>query len=212
MARKSKILSHPNEPDIKRAIAAREPYRRIASRFEGISEHCVRTYAKKYFPTELAAAREVERVADSGAIIKRLETELDSLRLMREGAEDWLRDPENPERFKLGPRGYDVDVTYMDNSDKECPIKRTDNLQDLIDRLESKHKIGFLHVNVKYKDTAMLLIDAIRSVKPPLELIARVLGVLKDKEEGQGGNTLIVNYVDCRKPWEKEAKRPINER
>lgn len=211
MANKSKVLSHPNKSDIDRALAARESYRDIATRF-GVSKSVIARYAQKHFPAELAVAREIKRVANADDILERLELELDSLRLIREGAERYLRDPDNPEQFVFGPRGWDIDVVYLDKSNKDIPIERKANLQELIDMLENRHDGRFLHMNVKYKDPAMLLIDAIRSVKPPLELIARVLGVLKDKEEGQGGNTLIVNYVDCRKPWEKEAKRPINER
>lgn len=205
MAGKSKVLSHPNKADIDRALAARESYRDIATRF-GLSKSVIARYARAHFPAELAAAREVKRVANSDAIIKRLELELDRLNRVAEAAEDYLRDPENPERYVFGPRGWDIDVVYLDHSDKENTVKLKDNLQDLIDRLEEKHNIRFLHTNVRYKDPAELLINAIRSVKPQLELIAKVLGVLREKETGQGGNTLIINYVDLRKPWERNAK------
>ena len=205
MGGKSKIFSHPHKPDIDRAIGAREPDRRIATRFQ-LSEACVRRYRQKHFPTELAAAREIKRVANADAILQRLELELDSLGKIREAAEDYLRDPDNPQRFVLGPRGWDIDVVYLDKSDKDTPIERKANLQELIDILEDRHDGRFLHMNVKYKDPAMLLIDAIRSVKPPLELIARVLGVLKE-DEGKGGNTIIINYLPCPKPGERDVTK-----
>ena len=69
-------------------------------------------------------------------------------------------------------------------------------------------EIHTLYDRVKEKEDIRLALYAIDRALKCIELVQKQ----QMGPGGQGGNTLIVNYVDCRKPWEKEAKRPINER
>ena len=210
MANKSKVLSHPNKSDIDRALAAGDSYRNIAERFN-LSLGVLHRYAHKQFPEQLAKQREIAEVKDASALYKRVYLEMDRLERLERSAEKYLVDPDNPELFTFEPWAQDIDLVFWDRSGS-MPVKRRLSAQSLIDEMRGCKKELF-ELKIKRKDPIDQFINAIRTVVPYLRLMGEALGVLKkDKEEGQGGNTLIVNYVDCRKPWEKEAKRPINER
>jgi len=205
MANKSKVLSHPNKSDIDRALAAGDSYRNIAERFN-LSLGVLHRYAHKQFPEQLAQQREIAEIKDAGALFKRVYLIIDRMERLEKSAEKYLVDPDNPELFSFEPWARDISVVYWDRR-SEIPVKRRLAMQSLIDEMRECER-ELIEIKIKRKDAIEHFINAIRTEVPYLRLIGEYLGVLKDKEV-QGGNTVIVNYEDCRKPWEKE--RPINE-
>jgi len=200
MARKSKVLSHPNKPDIDRALAVGESYRDIARRFN-LSKDVIHRYANKQFPEQLAQQREIAEIKDAATLYKRIYLELDRLERLQRSAEKYLVDPDNPDLFTFEPWARDIPLVYWDRRG-EIPVKRRMTAQALIDEMrECKREL--IEFKVKRKDPIEHFINAIRSVVPYLRFIGEVLGVLKqEKDRAPAAQTLIINYVDCRKPWE----------
>ena len=209
MASKSKVLSHPNKSDIDRALAAGESYRDIARRFN-LSKDVIHRYANKQFPEQLAKQREIAEIKDAQALYKKIYLEIDRLERLEKSAEKYLVDPDNPELFSFEPWARDIDVVYWDRRGK-IPVKRRLSLQTFIDEVRECQR-ELVEIKIKRKDPIDQFINAIRTVVPYLRLLGESLGVLKEKEQGAVANTLIINYMDLRKPWEKEAKRAVNER
>jgi len=209
MASKSKVLSHPNKSDIDRALAAGESYRDIARRFN-LSKDVIHRYANKQFPEQLAKQREIAEIKDAQALYKKIYLEIDRLERLEKSAEKYLVDPDNPELFSFEPWARDIDVVYWDRRGK-IPVKRRLSLQTFIDEVRECQR-ELVEIKIKRKDPIDQFINAIRTVVPYLRLLGESLGVLKEKEQGAVANTLIINYMDMRKPWEKEAKRAVNER
>jgi len=203
VANKSKVLLHPNKSDIDRALAAGEAYRDIARRFN-LSKDVIFRYAKNQFPEQLAKQREIAEVKDASALYKRIYLEMDRLERLERSAEKYLVDPDNPELFTFEPHARDIDVVYWDKRTDKW-VKRRVSLQSLIDEMR-ECKRDYEEIRIKRKDPIDQFINAIRTVVPYLRMMGDALGVLKNEKEGQGAQTLIVNYVDCRKPWEKETQ------
>lgn len=204
MAGKSRVLSHPHKSDIDRALAAGDSYRNIAERFD-LSLGVLHRYAHKQFPEQLAQQRAIAEIKDAGALYKRVYLELDRLERLERSAEKYLVDPDNPELFTFEPWARDIDLVYWDRSG-EVPVKRRLSAQTLIDEMRECNR-DLVEIRIKRKDPIDQFLHAIRTVVPYLRLMGEALGVLRqDKEKGDGGQTLIINYVDCRKPWEREVK------
>jgi hypothetical protein len=202
MAAKSRVLSHPNKSDIDRALAAGESYRNIAERFK-LSLGVLHRYAHKQFPEQLAQQREIAEIKDASALFKRVYLEMDRLERLERSAEKYLVDPDNPELFTFEPWGRDIDIVYWDRRG-ETPIKRRITLQSLIDEMRECSR-ELVEIKIKRKDPIDQFINAIRTVVPYLRMLGESLGVLKDQKEGQGAQTLIVNYIDLRKPFARDS-------
>ena len=81
----------------------------------------------------------------------------------------------------------------------ERQLVQAENAGDLIGKWY--REISGLYDQAKEQQDIRLALYAVDRALKCIELVQK-----QQMGPGQGGNTLIVNYVDCRKPWEKEAK------
>jgi len=89
----------------------------------------------------------------------------------------------------------------LEQASAERQLVQAENAGDLIGKWY--REISGLYDQAKEQQDIRLALYAVDRALKCIELVQ------KRTDEGTGGNTLIINYVDCRKPWEKE--RPINE-
>ena len=104
--------------------------------------------------------------------------------LILDACDDWLRDPEDPSRYYVGPRAEDVDVTYWELGSRGNPVRRRAPLSTLLGRLQG----GGVNVSrweFRHSDPRELFIKAAAQVAQQGKLLQAVLDDPEERRVGQ---------------------------
>ncbi len=187
MPRTCTICTHPERTTIDDALVARAPYRNIAERFATSIGSLVR-HKMDHLPAHLAKAEEAKEIARADSLTAELKRIMARINLLFEACDRWLRDPENPEQYDIGPRAEDVSVTYLEPAGEGKVIRRKARLSKLLPQVEKDGRSVTL-VEVKYADPRELILKTAQRLEGQLELLAKLLGEL---QEGQTVNILVL--------------------
>lgn len=213
------ICTHPKCNEINRALAggdgdgatnATVSVRGTALRF-GVGIESLRRHSKNHLTdgfkktivkhAELVAeTKDMDVLASLSRAAERLEKFLDA-------ADAWLRDPNDPTRYNLGPRDHEVIVIWEREIDigdgVRCITERKkEPLADILRRCGEKSdtapKLGEIRtVEVKHGDPRKLLLDAMTAGKPLLELLGKAMGQIKP-DPGMSLNVFLAG-----KEWQR---------
>lgn len=97
---------------------------------------------------------------------------------MLAAADAWLRDPRDPSTYNLNPRTHEVDIVY-EREVGDRVVRETRKLRDLMEAVESGLGVSVVRGETKVADPRKLLLDAVATLKPVVELLGKASGVLK---------------------------------
>lgn len=198
---KCSICTHPQRADIDKALVSGEAYRSVAKRFAAseasvyrhkethLAEVIKRAEQRHMVKVEQAVAkREEERDSDTFDVIAELKEVFVLTKKMLHSTDDWLTDPDNPKVYELGPRAYEVMVTYEEvigYRESGTPItkRRKATLQQLLDRITAKMSDEITIVESKSADPRRLHLETSAQLKSSLELMAKLLGQLDERPQ-----------------------------
>lgn len=107
---------------------------------------------------------------------------------MLEAADAWLRDPEDPSRYALGPREHEVFVIWERQVDGPrgglVTERKRERLSEILKRCAEKSPTAptleeVTVVETKFADPRKLLLDSVSTLKPVLELLGKAYGQIK---------------------------------
>ena len=100
--------------------------------------------------------------------------------LVMDACDRWLRDPEDPTRYDVGPRAGDVTVIYLEADDQGKSHQRKAPLDQLLVRLTEAgiHPTGW---ESKQADPRELILKAAAQLRPSIELLAKLVGELDER-------------------------------
>lgn len=177
MPRKCSICTHPQRAAIESQIIAENEYRDIARQF-GLSKDAVARHRETHLPAALAKAKEAADVAHGSDVLQDLRECIGRVRLLSDACDRWLRDADDPERYDIGPRAEEVQVTYVEYVDDK-PIRRKQRLSELLNLALDGPRV--MLVEVKYADPRELVLKCYDRLQGQLELIARLIGELDER-------------------------------
>jgi hypothetical protein len=179
MPRKCSVCTHPQRTAIETAMVDQAEYRDIARQF-GLSKDAVARHKESHLPARLAIAKEAQEVANGTDLLQELRTIGERVRLLSDACDRWLRDPDDPERYDIGPRAEEVQVTYLEYvGDK--PVRRKKRLSELLSLALDGPSV--LLVETKYADPRDLVLKAYDRLQGQLELIAKLIGELDERPQ-----------------------------
>lgn len=204
MGRKLRVDTHPKRSAIIKAIIKGEPYRRIARTY-GLSENAVGRYLREKLATKMAKAKEVQNDLDGSMVLAEIEKIMVRMRMLYDACHEYLLDPDDKTRYELGPRAWEIVVTYLDG-DIKTPKKR--NLQLLLDDMnkngdEPERRKLWLEVKYKHADPRKLIIETAATMTKHLELMARICGELKDSPLLLNQVLVYLPVLETEKEWLK---------
>jgi len=184
MARPCTICQHPDRKAIDRAVLAGEPNRRIASRFDALTEAAIRRHRADHLPTRMVKNAEAREQAESLDLVRELQSCLDYIRKLQRACDAWLLDPDNPNEYSLAPRDTDVQVIYsVPKGDKM--IRRKAKLSTLLRRVEQGLPGAEIdRGETKTADPRTLILSASDSMRDQVRLIAELVGKLQTQGTG----------------------------
>jgi len=129
-----------------------------------------------------AATERLDAVKPLVAFSDRIEALLVPVEKAHRACDRWLTDPANPAEYDIGPRAYEITVVYQDGA---FPAKAT--LAELLARVNETAPVISVEANMADPREYLLSVNA--EARKSLELIAKILGLLKT------GPTVEVNLT-----------------
>jgi hypothetical protein len=179
--RKYTVDTHPQRDKIVRAIIQGEASLRVIAGQFGLPRSAVSRYLKDRLAPQAAAVMAREEAGNGAALLDRLEAVMARMQKLYDACDEYLRDPNDPERYDLGPRAWDIDVTYRTaEPGAGRMVTRRKSLDFLLLSLGEK---GYEPLEVRFRqaDPRRLIIDTAAVLGKHLELLARIRGEAKDQ-------------------------------
>lgn len=140
---------------------------------------------------------------------------LERAKLLQDACHEWLKDPDQPDRYDVGPRGGDVMVIHLRlNGDQEPtgkPIKRP--LSDLLQELDTQ--VSVIGTETRYADPRKLILNTMREcrglITDGLDLAERIQSI-EAMEEFRTITLEAIGKVtpDVRAEIEQELQRRLS--
>ena len=182
MPRKCTICEHEQREKIEKALVSGEAKRRIASRF-GLSDASVRRHEKNHLPSALVKSKEVQESIQAMNVMAELERSFQRVSMLFDACDAYLRDPDDPGRYEIGPRADDIFVTYWEDLPSGDTIKRKEKLSILLDEINERNadKFTYEFVEIRHADPRELILKTAARLQSQLEFIAKLVGELNDQ-------------------------------
>lgn len=176
------ICIHPEREAIDKALVNGEPMRAIAGRFVPLKTSSIHRHKENHLPKSMLKAESAKADALSIDVMAELRQCIERVSLLSDACDRWLRDPDDPTRYDIGPRSEDVKVTYEEEvgtEDRPRMIRRKAPLSELLQRIEGRYTVTA--VETKYADPRELLLKSYDRLQGRLELVAKLLGELESQ-------------------------------
>ena len=195
------IESHPKRDQILEALLTPGANMDSIERLFGVSPKALATFRRKYVTAGTQAM--LDRAAGSVPletvqrdVMARLDNLVHKAEKMLSAADAWLEDPNAPGRYNLNPRTHEVDVVY----EREIPTgedsfrteRKTEKLSKLLRDVEDGLGITVVKGETKTADPRKLLLEAVATLKPVVELIGKATGQIKP-DPGATVNVLVAS-------------------
>lgn len=177
------VCDHPQRPKIDRALATEGATLRGIARQYGLDDSSVDRHKKSGHVAEALAVYEAEQHpyrVDTAAIFHR---NVQRLGKAQDAADRWLTDPENPERYELGPRSHEIRVIYFDHLDCNAqgePRRKRATLQALLARAEGG-SVTALSAESKFSDPRDYLLKSSEQLRGELTLFMQSLALVEER-------------------------------
>jgi hypothetical protein len=167
----------------------------------GVSRQAISKRVNRLGLTTVAAAvapeesrRFVRRQIDC---MEELTRSLGRVNLLMDACDEWLRDPDNPERYDVGARSTEVTVHYIDYSG-EKPVKTKAKLSELLARI-GESGIDWTAAETKIADPRQLILSTAQEVRQTVSTaaeLARMLVEMKSMEAFREALLAEIEMVD----------------
>lgn len=198
MTRICTVCAHPERREIDKAlVAAANPYRDIARQY-GLSKDALLRHKADHLLAEIVAAWQAERQQNGLDLATELRGYMDTIGKLLRACDEWLTDPDDPDRYYLGPRAADVwVVTETDRGPHRRPERKKERLSALLARVDGKPGVGtFVLAETKSADPRKLILDTAKTLEGHLRLMGEILGKLQT--QGTANFLLTAQWVELR--------------
>lgn len=205
------------DDDLRRAVADGLGTTAIAERF-GVSRQAVnKRLGQLELTTTTAAVAPVESerfVNRSIDALGQLLRGLGKVNLLMDACDDWLRDPDNPEAYSVGPRASDVDVIYTVEVQTDSGYrteKRKKPLQDLLAVLEDGRDedgarfSGVEKAEYKHADPRELILKTVQEGRQTVAAAADLAKMLADAQAMQQWREVVLDAIGRASPDVRSA-------
>ena len=171
-------------PELQKMLAdPSTPYSAIAKRF-GVSVNLITAYSRYVLQKSYAAQKDAQQKTEVEVYASRIEALDEKCRKVIEACDEWLTDPEYPDRYTMDPRAEDFRVVYTveedDDEGRPRKVRKTADLSYLLNELHRYGKIDPQSVTYKATDPRQLILNALRLARENIEAIGSVMGVIRD--------------------------------
>lgn len=170
--KKCKVCKHKKVALIDKKLRNGDSVNSIHKLF-GVSRNTLSYHRDNCLTTLLMEDKEVQDSLLSDKLINQVNDQIALVQKMILACDDYLSDPEDPDKYYLGPRGDEVDIVYNEIDEETgrlLPSQRKATLQELLQSVESGSYVvrGITH---KHADPRDLLLKAIAKLETTAKFI-----------------------------------------
>ncbi len=173
------VCTHEGRAAIDRALIGGESAPKVAAKYRGLTDDAVRRHASSHLPEHLAAAAEVRSVVSATQTLEQIDRCLERVNLLFDACDRWLRDPDDPSRYEVGPRAENVKVVYLERGEDGKMTRKKATIAELLERVAGVAPEIRL-VEIKHSDPRELVLQASKRLEGLSELLARIRGELPE--------------------------------
>lgn len=176
------VCQNPAVVTINKHIAAGRQLRWIEARYF-VSQSAVGRHKKNCLKLDTAAVMASIRLEQKVDVYLELQGQLELLKRMRDAAEEYLTDPNDPLRFCFNPRADEITVMYyrFDMDPETGEVKRTkhrNTLAEMQGMIEEKNPgVKLNGFSVKKTDMRRYILDLVRHIDQTLTQFAKLEGL-----------------------------------
>jgi hypothetical protein len=171
--RKCKVCDHKQVAEINRRLRDGDSLNSISLRYN-ISRRTLTSHKSECLSKLLAQDETAKKVIVGDSIIKTIEEQITKVMKMIDACDDYLTDPDDPEKYFLGPQGHEIEVVYNlidKETGKILPQKEKANIQDLLQEIEEKAGYVIKGYASKQTDPRELLLKALSKLEGTAKMI-----------------------------------------
>ena len=176
MPRVCTICKSKQRTEIERALVAGTPMPELAALYR-VSEDALLRHRANHLPASMLKSQEAKDTLHSIDVMQELQNCIERVNLLSDACDRWLRDPDDPSRYDVGPRAEDVKVSYEELSGERV-IRKKAPLSELLAKIEGRFTT--VTVETKHADPRELLLKSYDRLQGRLELVAKLLGELDE--------------------------------
>jgi hypothetical protein len=187
--RRYTVDTHPERDKIIKAIIRGERSLRDIGRQYKIAVSCLAGYLRDKLAVQSAKILAKDGDKNGANLLQRVETIMLRMQKLYDACDEYLQDPENGEKYYLGPRAHEMQVVY-EKPGKGKRVRVKEPLDRLLEKISGK---GLFPVEVysKYADPRKLIIDTASVLSKQLELIGKITQQLPQADTTV--NILVIN-------------------
>jgi hypothetical protein len=165
------------------ALVKRDSLRDIALRFN-VGHMAVQRHSEGCIPELLKLLRKERDIEAAINVDEEIRAACQVMKRLRDACEEWLADPDRPDRFTLDARAGEVMVIYDElEPGSQKPARKRESLIRLLQRIEKKLPgVTIERTESKYADPRQLIINTMRQLTAQLDVIAKLQGLYKQPE------------------------------
>ena len=192
MGRRFEIDYHPKRARIVTALVRGDPYSQIAKRY-GTSKAALSRYMNKCLRPRAAKVLAMREIRDGEDYVAALDQITERVRKMYDACDEYLQDPDDPDKYYLGPRAEDIEIIYIHRNTEGKTDKRKANFHDLLEEAMGEDKI-FVGAHYKHADPRKLLLDTAKTLNEQLKLLATIRGQIKELTINISNNPVFLQF------------------
>ena len=173
------VCDHASKEAIDRALVEGDSDTGVAAHFRGLSPDAVRRHRQSHLPALLAEGAAVAKRADAFDTFQQLDQCLERVNLLFGACDRWLRDPDDPTQYDIGPRAENLKVTYVERGEDGKAVRKKAALSELLARVAGEAPDVRL-VETRHADPRELVLHTVKRLEGLVELFARIRGELPD--------------------------------
>jgi hypothetical protein len=195
----------------------------IAQRF-GLSKAAVLRHKTNHLSEDLLAAKEARDLAKrvetataaemkecrekgrAGDVLRELERCFQKANRLIDACDQWLRDPDDPTRYDIGPRADDVTVVYDEHDEEGRPTRRKRRLSKILADIEERSPriCEFKRLESKHADPRHLILKALGEVRMQIELQVNLFAILHGVEQVAEYQRIVLEEIQNAAPEVQE--------
>ena len=152
----------------------------------GITRQLYQAYMSASARKELAKEMASEQRIGADLYAQKLDIVEKHCQKAIEACDEWLSDPDHPEKYTFAPRAQDFDLIYLateyDEEGKPYTVRKKENFQHVLSQIrqDTAGAIDPQQAVFKGADPWKVLLDSLRLAKDNVESIAKIMGVIHD--------------------------------
>lgn len=139
----------------------------------GLSRSTLRKHRDECIPALLAQDKTLKEVSTGEMMVKQVGAQIKLVAKLIAACDDYLTDPDDPDKYFLGPRGEEIEIVYQEvdkENGKVDNVQRKATLQEILDAIENKGYV-IRGITNKHSDPRDLLLKAIGKLEGTAKMI-----------------------------------------